>query len=65
MPFSMKYLRQDLSPGLERWVLRLLEKDPARRTTSAAEALRTLPAIASCTQDLRRSTHRLFAKFRL
>jgi len=63
-PFSMKYLRQDLSPGLERWVLRLLEKEPEHRTSSAAEALRTLPAIASCTQDLRRSTHRLFAKFR-
>jgi serine/threonine protein kinase len=60
--FSMKYLRQDLSPGLERWVLRLLEKDPAHRTSSAAEALRTLPSLASCSQDLRRSTHRLFAK---
>ncbi len=63
-PFSMKYLRQDLSPGLEKWVHRLLEKEPARRTGSAAEALRTLPSIAACKQDLRRSTHRLFAKFR-
>jgi len=63
-PFSMKYLRQDLSPGLEKWVHRLLEKDPAHRTTTAAEALRTLPSLAACNQDLRRSTHRLFAKFR-
>ena len=63
-PFSMKYLRQDLSPGLEKWVQRLLEKEPANRTTTAAEALRTLPSLAACNQDLRRSTHRLFAKFR-
>ncbi len=63
-PFSMKYLRQDLSPGLERWVLRLLEKDPTRRTSSAAEALRTLPSLGSCTQEMRRSTVRLFAKNR-
>jgi serine/threonine protein kinase len=63
-PFSMKYLRQDLSPGLEKWVHRLLEKDPAQRTGSAVEALRTLPSIVACKQDLRRSTHRLFAKFR-
>jgi serine/threonine protein kinase len=63
-PFSMKYLRQDLSPGLERWVHRLLEKDPANRTSSAAEALRTLPGVTACSQDLRRSTHRLFAKGR-
>jgi serine/threonine protein kinase len=63
-PFSMKYLRQDLSPGLEKWVHRLLEKDPGQRTGSAVEALRTLPSIAACKQDLRRSTHRLFAKFR-
>jgi serine/threonine protein kinase len=63
-PFSMKYLRQDLSPGLEKWVHRLLEKDPAHRMTTAAEALRTLPSVAACHQDLRRSTHRLFAKFR-
>ncbi len=63
-PFSMKYLRHDLSPGLERWVHRLLEKNPVDRTASAAEALRTLPGVASCSQDLRRSTHHLFAKFR-
>jgi serine/threonine protein kinase len=63
-PFSMKYLRQDLSPGLEKWIHRLLEKDPGHRTTTAAEALRTLPSVAACYQDLRRSTHRLFAKFR-
>jgi len=63
-PFSMKYLRQDLSPGLEKWVHRLLAKDPAQRTGSAAEALRTLPSVAACRQDLRRSTHQLFAKYR-
>ena len=63
-PFSMKYLRQDLSPGLEKWVHRLLEKDPAQRMGSAAEALRTLPSAPACRQDMRRSTHHLFAKFR-
>ena len=63
-PFSMKYLRQDLSPDLEHWISRLLEKQPENRTPSAAEALRTLPSLAACSQDLRRSTHRLFAKFR-
>jgi serine/threonine protein kinase len=63
-PFSMKYLRQDLSLELERWIDRLLEKDPAHRTTSAAAALATLPSLAACSHDKRRSTHRLFAKFR-
>jgi eukaryotic-like serine/threonine-protein kinase len=63
-PFSMKYLRQDLSPGLEKWVHRLLEREPDQRTGSAAEALRTLPSVASCSQDMRRSTHQLFAKYR-
>jgi serine/threonine protein kinase len=63
-PFSMKYLRQDLSPGLEKWVLRLLEREADHRTGSAAEALRTLPSVASCSQDMRRSTHLLFARQR-
>jgi serine/threonine protein kinase len=63
-PFSMKYLRQDLSPELERWIGRLLEKQPERRTPSAAEALRTLPSLAACHQDMRRSTHRLFSRLR-
>jgi serine/threonine protein kinase len=63
-PFSMKYLRQDISPELERWISRLLEKSPEARTPSAAEALRTLPSVAACSQDLRRSTHRLFSTFR-
>ena len=48
-PFSMKYLRQDLSLELERWIDRLLEKDPAHRTASAAAALATLPSLAACT----------------
>ena len=63
-PFSMKYLRQDLSLELERWIDRLLEKDPAHRTLSAAAALASLPSLAACSHDKRRSTHRLFAKFR-
>ena len=63
-PFSMKYLRQDLSLELERWIDRLLEKDPEHRTLSAAAALATLPSLAACSHDMRRSTHRLFAKFR-
>lgn len=63
-PFSMKYLRQDLSLELERWIDRLLEKDPSHRTTSAAAALAMLPSLAACSHDKRRSTHRLFAKFR-
>jgi serine/threonine protein kinase len=63
-PFSMKYLRQDISPDLERWINRLLEKSPEGRTPSAAEALRTLPSATACSHDLRRSTPRLFSKFR-
>jgi serine/threonine protein kinase len=63
-PFSMKYLRQDISPDLELWINRLLEKSPEGRTPSAAEALRTLPSATACSHDLRRSTHRLFSKFR-
>jgi serine/threonine protein kinase len=63
-PFSMKYLRQDLSLELERWIDRLLEKDPSHRTASAAAALCSLPSLAACSHDKRRSTHRLFAKFR-
>jgi eukaryotic-like serine/threonine-protein kinase len=63
-PFSMKYLRQDLSLELERWIDRLLEKDPSHRTASAAAALASLPSLPACSHDKRRSTHRLFAKFK-
>jgi serine/threonine protein kinase len=63
-PFSMKYLRQDISLELERWIDRLLEKDPSHRMSSAADALCSLPSLAACSHDKRRSTHRLFAKFR-
>jgi len=35
-------IRPDLAPALERWLLRLLEKDPARRPASAQAAWREL-----------------------
>jgi serine/threonine protein kinase len=51
--FPMKQLRRDISPSLERWINRLLEKEPGRRSISAAEALRTLPALADCSRERR------------
>jgi len=62
-PYEMKQLRRDLSPRLEQWVARFLEKDPEKRPPSAVEALRTLPTIEECRSDLRRITGRLFEKF--
>jgi eukaryotic-like serine/threonine-protein kinase len=47
-PYPMKQLRRDVSPQLEKWILRLLERDPARRLTNAAEALKSLPSVEEC-----------------
>jgi serine/threonine protein kinase len=51
--YSMKHLRRDISPQLEKWILRLLEKDPGRRSISAAEALKTLPRLEDCSRERR------------
>src|SRR5271155_4769612 len=51
LPHPMKQLRRDITPRLERWIARLLEKDAAKRPPSAAEALRTLPTLAQCGND--------------
>jgi serine/threonine protein kinase len=47
-PFPMKQLRRDISPVLEKWIMRLLEREPNRRAISAAEALKTLPLPEEC-----------------
>jgi serine/threonine protein kinase len=50
-PFPMKQLRRDISPALEKWIMRLLERDPTKRSISAAEALKTLPLPEECSRD--------------
>jgi serine/threonine protein kinase len=62
-PFPMKQLRQDISPKLEHWIARFLEKDPARRTPSAVGALRTLPSLDDCRFDPKRASSSLLGKF--
>jgi serine/threonine protein kinase len=62
-PYSMKQLRRDISPKLERWIANFLEKDPARRPSTAAEALRNLPKLEECRLNLRTTTGNLFQKF--
>jgi serine/threonine protein kinase len=62
-PFPMQQLRKDISPKLEHWVMRFLERDPARRTPSAVGALRTLPTLDECRLDPRRSSASLLGKF--
>ena len=62
-PFPMKQLRKDISPKLDHWVMRFLEKDPAHRTPSAVGALRTLPTLDECRLDPRRSSSSLLGKF--
>ena len=62
VPFPMKQLRRDISPRLERWIARLLEKDAAKRPPSAAEALRTMPTLAQCGNDPKRTTGSVFRK---
>jgi serine/threonine protein kinase len=61
-PYPMQSLRIDISPKLERWVMQLLEKDPARRLPSAAEALRLMPTLQQCASDPGRTTGNIFQK---
>ncbi|HUB68778.1 MAG TPA: serine/threonine-protein kinase [Candidatus Methylacidiphilales bacterium] len=61
-PFPMKDLRKDISPKLEQWVMRFLEKDPAARTQSAVNALRTLPTLEECRLDTRHTSGSLLGK---
>jgi serine/threonine protein kinase len=55
-PHPMKQLRRDISPRLERWIAKLLEKDAAKRWPTAADALRAMPTLAQCGNDPRRTT---------
>jgi serine/threonine protein kinase len=56
LPHPMKQLRRDISPRLDRWISRLLEKDTTKRWPSAAEALRAMPTLAQCGNDPSRTT---------
>ncbi len=60
VPFPMKQLRRDISPRLDRWISRLLEKDAGKRPPNAAEALRTMPTLAQCGNDPKRTTGSIF-----
>ncbi len=62
IPHPMKQLRRDISPRLERWIGRLLEKDASKRPPNAAEALRTMPTLAQCGNDPKRTTGSIFRK---
>jgi serine/threonine protein kinase len=62
-PHSMKQLRRDISPRLERWIGRFLERDPLKRPASAAEALRTMPSLEQCGNDPARTTGSIIQKF--
>jgi serine/threonine protein kinase len=62
VPFPMKQLRRDISPRLERWINRLLEKDSTKRPANAAEALRAMPTLAQCGNDPKRTTGSIFRK---
>jgi eukaryotic-like serine/threonine-protein kinase len=61
-PHAMKQLRRDISPRLERWIAKLLEKNPTRRPPTATEALRTMPSLAQCAFDPSRTTGSVFRK---
>jgi serine/threonine protein kinase len=50
-PYPMKQLRRDVSPQLEKWIMRLLEREQSRRITTASEALKTLPPIEECSRS--------------
>ena len=63
LPYPMKQLRRDISPRLERWINRLLEKDPMKRPATAVEALRTMPTVQQCGNDPSRTTGSIFQKF--
>jgi serine/threonine protein kinase len=56
VPHPMKQLRRDISPRLERWIAKLLEKDATRRPPNAAETLRTMPTLEQCGNDPKRTT---------
>jgi serine/threonine protein kinase len=62
LPHPMKELRRDVSPRLDRWIMRLLEKDAVKRPPSAAEALRTMPTLAQCGNDPTRTTGSIFRR---
>lgn len=47
-------LRPDLQPGLERIILRLLQKDPAKRYQTAAELRRDMKHLVGMTESTRR-----------
>jgi serine/threonine protein kinase len=49
-PYPMKQLRRDVSPALEKWIMRLLEREQARRVATATEALKTLPSVEECSR---------------
>jgi serine/threonine protein kinase len=55
-PHAMKQLRRDISPRLERWIARFLEREAGKRWPSAAEALRAMPPLAQCINDPGRTT---------
>jgi len=55
-PHPMKQLRRDISPRLDRWIARFLERDAAKRWPNAAEALRAMPTLAQCGNDPSRTT---------
>src|SRR5439155_7426617 len=46
-PVAPSWHAPDLPPGLETLILRLLEKDPARRPVSAAEVREALQSLSS------------------
>jgi len=54
--YPMKQLRRDISPRLDRWIAKLLEKDYNKRPPNAIEALRTMPTFAQCGNDPKRTT---------
>ena len=52
-PYPMKQLRRDVSPALEKWIMRLLERDQGRRFATATEALKALPSVEECSRSSR------------
>jgi eukaryotic-like serine/threonine-protein kinase len=50
-PYPMKQLRRDVSPPLEKWIMRLLERDQGRRFATATDALKALPSIEDCSRS--------------
>ena len=52
-PYPMKQLRRDVSPVLEKWIMRLLERDQGRRFMTATDALKALPSVEECSRSSR------------